>query len=112
VQHFPFGSIFVWERDPEANPSASTAHVAAQPISRPQTDSATGMAAPWTKPISRMPPTTYAPTPRTTMPLRPANGETISKTTSQGVTNSTALITEARGTAAANISLTKAPWAK
>ncbi|KAI9726793.1 MAG: Serine/threonine-protein phosphatase 2A activator 1 [Chrysothrix sp. TS-e1954] len=31
VQHFPFGGIFLWEKDPNAATVASTTHVASQP---------------------------------------------------------------------------------
>lgn len=114
VQHFPFGSLFVWERDPEANPPPSTTHIASQPTGRPQQDNAAGMTAPWAKPTSRMPPTVYAPTPRATMPLRPGNGTAgisgISRAGAASLTKSSD--EEPQGTTAANISLTKAPWAK
>lgn len=33
VQHFPFGSLFSWEQDPNAEPTQSTIHTSSQPIS-------------------------------------------------------------------------------
>ncbi|KAM3082526.1 Serine/threonine-protein phosphatase 2A activator 1 [Clarireedia jacksonii] len=65
VQHFPFGSLFSWERDPHAAPAAQTVHVANQPTgsagaptARPSVSE--GTRAPWANaPQSQgMPPTT------------------------------------------------------
>lgn len=36
VQHFPFGSLFSWERDPNALPPPPTAHGSSGPQARPQ----------------------------------------------------------------------------
>lgn len=36
VQHFPFGSLFRWQKDPDANPPPSAAHTAHQPLREPQ----------------------------------------------------------------------------
>ena len=36
VQHFPFGSLFRWEKDPDANPPPPTAHSTNQPLREPQ----------------------------------------------------------------------------
>lgn len=59
VQHFPFGSFFRWEKDPEATPPPPSTHSASQPLRDPggvQSASAirqsgapvgTGTAAPW-----------------------------------------------------------------
>ncbi|RMZ77182.1 hypothetical protein DV738_g4475, partial [Chaetothyriales sp. CBS 135597] len=35
VQHFPFGSLLKWEKDPEANEPAVSVHGASQPLRRP-----------------------------------------------------------------------------
>ncbi|KIX96546.1 uncharacterized protein Z520_07812 [Fonsecaea multimorphosa CBS 102226] len=35
VQHFPFGSLLKWERDPEAKPPPSSTHAASQPLRNP-----------------------------------------------------------------------------
>jgi len=46
VQHFPFGSLFSWEQDPNALPAENSVHTTSQPntaTSRPQE----GTKAPW-----------------------------------------------------------------
>lgn len=35
VQHFPFGSLFKWERDPDAKEPVTTTHTASQPLRNP-----------------------------------------------------------------------------
>jgi len=35
VQHFPFGSLFSWDQDPNAPPASATVHTANQPASHP-----------------------------------------------------------------------------
>jgi serine/threonine-protein phosphatase 2A activator len=35
VQHFPFGSLFTWEKDPEAKAPPTTAHASNQPLRNP-----------------------------------------------------------------------------
>ncbi|KAK5321140.1 Serine/threonine-protein phosphatase 2A activator 1 [Exophiala xenobiotica] len=59
VQHFPFGSLFKWEKDPEAKPPPTSTHAANQPLRSPADTHApstmrptgpsmsTGAAAPW-----------------------------------------------------------------
>ena len=59
VQHFPFGSLFKWEKDPEAKPPPTSTHAANQPLRNPSDTHApstmrptgrpmgTGVAAPW-----------------------------------------------------------------
>lgn len=37
VQHFPFGSLFSWEQDPNAEPATTSVHTASQPASRSTT---------------------------------------------------------------------------
>ncbi|KAI9046164.1 Phosphotyrosyl phosphatase activator [Aspergillus affinis] len=61
VQHFPFGSLFSWERDPNALPPPSTAHSSSGPQARPQ-----GSAAPA--------PTTQAPGAGTKAPWASTSG--------------------------------------
>ena len=39
VQHFPFGSLFSWEQDPNAIPAAHSVHTANQPSNRSTTSS-------------------------------------------------------------------------
>ncbi|CAM1505715.1 Fc.00g113520.m01.CDS01 [Cosmosporella sp. VM-42] len=105
VQHFPFGSLFSWECDPDAAAPVQSVHMANQPAATmaPPTQGA-GTAAPWAQaarmpappgpgiPYSRAPP----PGPRTgSLAKRPAQGHTPD-------TNSTS----------AQITVTKAPWAR
>ncbi|KIV92263.1 hypothetical protein PV10_06720 [Exophiala mesophila] len=35
VQHFPFGSLFRWEKDPNAKPPPSSTHASSQPLRHP-----------------------------------------------------------------------------
>lgn len=35
VQHFPFGSLFRWEKDPEAKPPPPSTHTSSQPLRNP-----------------------------------------------------------------------------
>lgn len=46
VQHFPFGSLFSWERDPNATPPPPSIHAASGPQSRPESTAATSRPAP------------------------------------------------------------------
>lgn len=61
VQHFPFGNIFRWEKDPTARPAVQSTHTANQPLRdpmasggsstmRPPPSVGAGTAAPWTAP--------------------------------------------------------------
>ena len=55
VQHFPFGSLFTWERDPNAVIAAASVHTASQPSNQqPSMATATGRPsenahAPWAR---------------------------------------------------------------
>lgn len=65
VQHFPFGTLFSWERDPDARAMPVSAPVPSQPTPQPSQSNGAGTAAPWAgKPTTMMPP------PRTSF-LRP-----------------------------------------
>src|SRR3954452_3156591 len=64
VQHFPFGSLFSWDQDPDANPATISVHTANQPkqgtsTARPAPQE--GTKAPWAAnpaaPPPGMPPT-------------------------------------------------------
>ncbi|KAK4948727.1 Serine/threonine-protein phosphatase 2A activator 1 [Elasticomyces elasticus] len=35
VQHFPFGSLFKWEKDPESKPAPTSTHASSQPLRNP-----------------------------------------------------------------------------
>ncbi|ROW13506.1 hypothetical protein VPNG_04423 [Cytospora leucostoma] len=122
VQHFPFGSLFSWDVDPEASAPQQSIHMANQPIA-----SAAGQpgatAAPWAQathmpgpsgpgiPYSRA--TGLAPgvsvgrePPRTTTgPGEPGVGPTM-------LPPGTVRPSGPPGTAGHQISVTKAPWAK
>lgn len=47
VQHFPFGSLFSWEQDPNAAPATQSVHTTNHPISQSKTSNA---------PTTRQPP--------------------------------------------------------
>ena len=46
VQHFPFGSLFRWEKDPDAAPQPQTTHTTSQPLREPSTSNVTTSRAP------------------------------------------------------------------
>ncbi|KAK8879002.1 Phosphotyrosyl phosphatase activator [Apiospora arundinis] len=62
VQHFPFGSMFSWDPDPDALEPQQSVHMANQPPSMPVSGNmpvpggAVGMAAPWAQATSMPPP--------------------------------------------------------
>lgn len=63
VQHFPFGFLFSWDRDPNAIPPPASVHTASGPQSRPNEPApatmpapGSGTKAPWVA-ASRPPPT-------------------------------------------------------
>jgi serine/threonine-protein phosphatase 2A activator len=82
VQHFPFGSLFAWERDPQAAQRAGSMHALQQPPAAKSMDvpapaaSGVGTAAPWArKPagtIPQMQASTGLPTMRAPWAHRPA----------------------------------------
>lgn len=153
VQHFPFGSLFSWEVDPNASTPQQSIHMANQPTPTAATSAVSqpgGISAPWAQ-AARMPggatsqstATTAAPWAQATrMPGPPGLGIPYSKVPKRA--NPTAAITRApgggaaveqsrppaqlprdlvpdlnavrptgpRGTAGAQVSVTKAPWAK
>lgn len=53
VQHFPFGSLFVWEKDPNAQHTSPTVHTQQQPTGVQSRETpiarSMGTAAPWTR---------------------------------------------------------------
>ncbi|GKZ23964.1 serine/threonine-protein phosphatase 2A activator 1 [Aspergillus brasiliensis] len=77
VQHFPFGSLFSWDRDPNAIPQPSTVHTSSAPQPR-QTEappvSGAGTKAPWAT-SQAVPPTSG-----TTAPWAAARGPTRAPT--------------------------------
>ncbi|KAM0275121.1 hypothetical protein ACHAQH_007525 [Verticillium albo-atrum] len=126
VQHFPFGSLFAWERDPEAGPPVASVHLAHQPpMAAPGAKTADpggaggpiGTAAPWAA-GSGAPPTSRAPgMPGTRAPwagsasrappqtARPQQAQVQVQV--QGHTEGAA-----GGSTEPQITMTKAPWAK
>lgn len=88
VQHFPFGSLFSWEQDPNAAPVASSVHTANHPISQ-----STALNAPTTRPT---------PQEGTTAPWAQAPGSGMVRTAA----------TWARHPPGGDMAPTAAPWAK
>lgn len=89
VQHFPFGSLFSWEQDPNAAPATASVHTTSQP---------TGRSMPAGTGITRLPPqeSTVAP---------------WAKSNVGGVPATAAPWAHAQGQAPTGQSLTRAPWA-
>lgn len=119
VQHFPFGSLFSWEANPDASPPRQTVHSANQPgatagisatttVSSPMPEATT---APWAQRAANVPPQTGYPSSRA--PLAPAPGASTSETSGPDLERIEPLQpTGPRGTTGAQFSITKAPWAK
>ncbi|KAH6981327.1 rotamase PTPA-1 [Ilyonectria sp. MPI-CAGE-AT-0026] len=107
VQHFPFGSLFSWDTDPDAATPTQSVHMVNQPTvaaMAPPPPSGVATAAPWAQatrmpaapgpgiPYSRVPP----PAPSTGSPAsRPVQGNSADP-----------------GSTSAQITMTKAPWAR
>jgi serine/threonine-protein phosphatase 2A activator len=105
VQHFPFGSLFSWDIDPQAPEPAQSVHMVNQPTTAMPPPPVAGTGAPWAAatampsgggpgiPYSRVPPGpstgSLAPRQMQNPPPRPGTEST-----------------------AAQITVTKAPWAK
>lgn len=49
VQHFPFGSLFAWEQDPEAGVPTQSVHMVNQPVLDSAPGGTAGTAAPWAR---------------------------------------------------------------
>lgn len=144
VQHFPFGSLFSWDIDPNASTPQQSIHMANQPVATaavPAPSQPGGTAAPWAQATrmpgsSSQPAATAAPWAQATrMPGPGGPGIPYSRipdreraTTSHAreaqenaksglpqdlVPNLDSVRpTGPRGTAGAQVSVTKAPWAK
>ncbi|KAK7414601.1 Serine/threonine-protein phosphatase 2A activator 1 [Neonectria punicea] len=106
VQHFPFGSLFSWDMDPHAAPPTQSMHMANQPTvaaMAPQPSGA-GTAAPWAQ-ASRM-------------PAPPGPGIPYSRVPPPGATTASHMPRPTQRNAAdtgptsAQITITKAPWAR
>jgi serine/threonine-protein phosphatase 2A activator len=105
VQHFPFGSLFSWEQDPDAPEPTQSMHMANQPTVAAATAGATaplpamGTGAPWAQ-GARMPSGPGIPYSR--VPPGPNAGSLASRSKASSGDENTA----------AQITVTKAPWAK
>ncbi|KAI5371073.1 Putative phosphotyrosyl phosphatase activator, PTPA, PTPA superfamily [Septoria linicola] len=89
VQHFPFGSLFPWERDPEARELAASMHVRQQPpqskdVPPMPTTAAVGTAAPWARPGATVMPQMQA---STGMPTTRGPWASTSASDRQNLTN-------------------------
>ncbi|UNI18087.1 Serine/threonine-protein phosphatase 2A activator 1 [Purpureocillium takamizusanense] len=113
VQHFPFGSLFSWDVDPHASTPLQSVHMANQPIAAGTSAHAPmpapppgvgGTAAPWAQ-ATRMPPPSGPGIPYTTAnPPGPRSG-TLGTRPPPGSTTDL-------GSTTAQITVTKAPWAR
>lgn len=98
VQHFPFGSLFSWDEDPEAQAPVQSVHMANQPappvVAMPP-PAVKGTAAPWTRPAGHGVAASRAPPGPSTgsLALRPRGPPSGPEST------------------AAQTTVTKAPWA-
>lgn len=109
VQHFRFGTLFSWDEDPNASVPAQSVHMASQPL---ETGGAqppvplppvTGTTAPWAQ-ATRMPAPPGPGIPYSRAPPGPSTGSLASRPPRGDTAGS--------GSAAAQMTLTKAPWAK
>lgn len=104
VQHFPFGSLFSWDTDPNADAPQQSMHMANQPTVANQASAGTGAgtAAPWAQ-ATRMPGPSGPGIPysRVRVPV-PGGPPSVHPPAPTGPP----------GTAGAQITVTKAPWAK
>ncbi|KAK6217757.1 hypothetical protein LQW54_003266 [Pestalotiopsis sp. IQ-011] len=118
VQHLPFGSLLSWERDPDAKEPQQSVHMVNQPIAAAALKSnspgtGAGTAAPWAKP-GNMPPQMQAPWATGVPTTRPAPAPAIPGTRapfSSGQPTARPSAPQA-GSTDAQITVTKAPWAK
>ena len=125
VQHFPFGSLFSWDTDPDAAPSQSSVHLnthgtAAPASSAPPAPGASGTAAPWAQ-ATKMPGAAAGAPPGPGIPYSRApwaatgsSGPTMPRggIPDTGPLPPTAFPRGKPGTASNQFAVTKAPWAK
>ncbi|KAL2198011.1 Phosphotyrosyl phosphate activator protein-domain-containing protein [Corynascus similis CBS 632.67] len=122
VQHFPFGSLFSWDPDPDAAVPAQSVHVASQPSAgnSPAAGAGPGTAAPWAQAtkmpgaVAGVPPgpgIPYSRAPWTgvggSAPTMPRGG-----VPDTGPPPPTSFSRGKPGTASNQFAVTKAPWAK
>ncbi|KAJ4013109.1 Serine/threonine-protein phosphatase 2A activator 1 [Fusarium irregulare] len=103
VQHFPFGSLFSWDVDPDATTPTQSVHMANQPATMaPPAQSGAGTAAPWAQ-ATRMPPSSGPGIPYSRMPPSASNAGSLARPPRDGPDS---------GSTSAQITVTKAPWAR
>lgn len=101
VQHFPFGSLFSWEKDPQAAEPVQSVHMANQPA---VAAAAPSTGAPWAQ-ATRMPSTTGGEgIPYSRVPPGPSSGS-LARPSPQSKP-------PGEGSTEPQITMTKAPWAK
>ena len=122
IQHFPFGSLFSWDHDPDAESPVATTHTSSQPIranvlhSAPQLSQAppTEAQTPWAAPVigsSVLGSTTQAPwaIKQTQSPVDVDLAERRSRKPAEGQSGP---VRRTDGGVPSHSSITKAPWAK
>ncbi|KAJ0285090.1 hypothetical protein Brms1b_001531 [Colletotrichum noveboracense] len=127
VQHFTFGSLFSWDQDPDAAPVAPSVHAANQPsynypaTTAPPPPQGAGTAAPWAAGRGQvMPPRVPAPPSGARIPppgdmpyTRQPPAATSGAPPAPGMLLMPAPGAQAQGGSTdAQVTLTKAPWAK
>lgn len=105
VQHFPFGSLFSWDTDPNAAAPTQSIHMVNHPsmTTAPPPPSRSGTAAPWAS-ATRMPAPTGPGIPYSHMPPPGPSSGSLARSGPGAAPGS--------GSTTAQITVTKAPWAK
>lgn len=124
VQHFPFGSLFSWDADPQASAPQQSVHMANQPIAAGASSQPGTTAAPWAQ-ATRMPGSSSGPgipysratgmAPGVSVGREPPRAAARPGEPSVGPTMlppGSVRSSGPPGTAGNQISVTKAPWAK
>jgi len=116
VQHFPFGSMFSWETDPDAAAPTQSVHMANQPSSAAgDAAGGVGTAAPWAQ-AAGMPGPGGPGIPYSRAPWAAAGSSAPASSTRRppdtGPPPPTAFPRGKPGTTSAQHTVTKAPWAK
>ncbi|EWG41888.1 serine/threonine-protein phosphatase 2A activator 1 [Fusarium verticillioides 7600] len=103
VQHFPFGSLFSWDADPDAAAPTQSVHMANQPTTAAPVPSGPGTTAPWAQ-AARIPVPPSAGIPYTRMPPPgPSSGSLARPPRGAAPTSEST---------SAQITVTKTPWAR
>jgi len=117
VQHFPFGSLFSWERDPGARVVPISAPVPSQPTPQAGQHTGVGTAAPWAgKQTTMLPPPTTSfgrpSAPRTVQPAVLGRGPQIGAQTANLSRGAPPITASTPDSKPSDTNLTRAPWAK